>query len=88
MEFVASLLDSKLFTGAMMIAMNFGTRHVVAELTPVQERFMASLVVRRFVLFAIFYVAVRDLMASLALTFFFTVLMSTLLNESSSFSLL
>ena len=82
------MFDSKLLVGIMMIAMNVGSRHVVAELTPAQEKAMASTVAKRFVLFAIFYVAVRDLACAAALTCIFTICISTLFNENSKFFLL
>jgi hypothetical protein len=84
---MALLLDGKLLTGLLMIAMNLGTRHVVSELTPMQDRAMGSLVARRFVLFAIFYVAVRDVLCALSLTCLFTLCVGTLFNERSRFCL-
>ena len=83
-----ALVDSKLFTGALIIAMNLSTRHVVSELTPMQDKLMASLIARRIALFAMFYVAIRDVMASLTLTFFFSVFFCTLLNEKSPYCIL
>ena len=80
-------MDSKLLTGAMMILMNVGTRHVVSELTPAQDRAMASTLAKRIVLFAIFYVAVRDLMCAVTLTGMFTIFISTLFNENSRYFL-
>lgn len=81
------MLDPKLVTGLFMMAMNLGTRHVVAEITPLQERVLASLVVRRVVLFAIFYIAVRDVLCALCLTCVYVILMSMLFNERSRFFL-
>lgn len=78
---------TKLLQGVLMIAMNFGTKHVVSELTPWQEQLMATAVAKRIVLFAIFFTATRDFICSLALTGMFTLAMSTLLNERSQFYL-
>ena len=79
--------DNKLLLGVMMIAMNMGTRHVVGDMTPLQDRAMATDVAKRFVLFAIFYMAVRDILCALALTCVFTLVISTLMNEKSRYYL-
>ena len=77
----------KLWQGLLMIAMNFGTKHVVAELTPLQERIMASEIVKRIVVFGIFFSATRDVLCSMSLTGMYTLIMSTLMNETSKFFL-
>lgn len=81
------MLDQRVLVGAMMFAMNVGTRHVIEELTPMQHRVMASTVAKRFVLFAIFYMAVRDLTCAFVLTGVFSLGLSTLFNESSKYFL-
>ena len=81
------LLDSKLFSGMLMILMNMGSKHIMAELTPVQDKMLASIAVKRIVLFAIFFMATRDFVCSLALTIICTVFLSFLLNEHSAYYL-
>ena len=80
-------MDSKILLGAMMFAMNVGTRHVIEELTPLQHRAMSTTVAKRFVLFAIFYMAVRDVICALVLTGVSSLALATLLNESSKYYL-
>lgn len=80
-------MDQKLLVGAMMFAMNVGTRHVVEELTPLQHKVMATTIAKRFVMFAIFYMAVRDIVCAFVLTGVFSLGLSTLFNESSDYYL-
>jgi Na+/phosphate symporter len=77
----------KLISGFLSITINFGARHVLSDLTPMQNMILGTNVGKAFVAFAIFYTTVRDFVCALALTGLFLILFKILLNETSELCL-
>ena len=68
-----------------MLSMNVGSRFVMQDISQMQERALASPVAKRIVLFCMVFVATRDIIMSLIITFVLVFLMQHLLNENSPF---
>lgn len=83
-----SILDafntSKIAWGLGTIAMQFGARYVVADLTEMQNRVLASAVAKRIVLCGMIFVATRDIMLSIILTVAIQIVLRWFFNERSS----
>jgi hypothetical protein len=84
---VYSLNTNPYFIGIMMLLLNIGGRFIPMEISKSQERFLQSVWVRRFVLFTVFFIATRNVIAAIVLTMIVLLFMSFLLNENSSFYL-
>ena len=84
---VYSLNTNPYFIGMMMLLLNIGGRFIPMEISKSQERFLQSVWVRRFVLFTVFFIATRNVIAAIVLTIIVLLFMSFLLNENSSFYL-
>jgi hypothetical protein len=82
------LNSNRVFIGVTMMIMNIGSRYVIADLTEVHQKIMSSPLFKQIILFCMFFVATRDIMTSLILTFAFVVIMHGLLNEKRKFNLL
>lgn len=80
--------NSKFFLGLTMILFNFGSKYVVADFSKSHEAFLRSTIVRRLSIFAMFFVATKDLKLSLMMTAAFVVLALGLFNDKSSMSVL
>lgn len=80
--------NSKFFLGLTMILFNFGSKYVVADFSKSHEAFLRSTIVRRLSIFAMFFVATKDLQLSLMMTAAFVVLALGLFNDKSSMSVL
>ena len=89
---IAGLLESvngsQLLVGILMIFMNIGSRFITIELSNTQKEFFNNSVLRQVLIFAIAFVATRNVVLSLALTAIFTILVDGLLNEKSPISML
>jgi hypothetical protein len=59
---------NKLFIGIMMIVMNIGSRHLMDEFSASPEEYSRNLVLRRIAIFALCFVATRDIVTALLLT--------------------
>ena len=86
--FLDYLNQNRVLTGVAMILMNIGSRFVASDLTQLQESMLASKVVKRIILFCMFFVGTRDILISIILTFAFTVFLQVLINEGSKYNLL
>lgn len=82
------LASNKIFLGVTLIIMNMGSRFVIGDVTKVHEKLLSNEVVKKIVVFCIFFVTTRDIMISIILTFAFIVVLDGLMNEKSRFNLL
>lgn len=82
------LNNSKYFSGLIMILMNLGSKYVSLELSEEQEEFLSRKLIRRLLVFAIFFVATRDVLVSIILTGIFILFIGSLLNDNSKFCLI
>jgi len=71
-----------------MILMNLGSKYVSMELSEVQEEFLSRKLIRRILVFAIFFMATRDVLVSIILTGIFILFIGSLLNDNSKFCLI
>ena len=83
-----SLNQSKFFAGIIMLILNIGSRFITVEFSESQEAYLRNSVGRQLLIFAITFMATRDLITSLILTGIFSVLADHLFNENSNYCLL
>tara|TARA_B100001094_G_scaffold304554_1_gene333625 strand:- start:2844 stop:3122 length:279 start_codon:yes stop_codon:yes gene_type:complete len=74
-------MDNKYLLGIIMILINIGARFIVEDLSPEQKKLVNNHITRKIIVFLIFYIATKDLIASLTLTLIYILFMSDLLNE-------
>jgi hypothetical protein len=60
--------NNKFFIGVMMILLNIGSRHLVDEFSGSQEEYSRNLLLRRIAIFAVCFIATRDVVHSTLLT--------------------
>jgi len=72
------LTSNKYFLGVIMIIINIGSRFIIEELTPEQKKWINRTHIRRVFIFCIFFMATRDLIASITLTLIFILFISEL----------
>ena len=83
-----SLNNSKFFAGLMILIVNIGSRYVTIRISKSQEEYIKSKLVREILIFAIIWMATRDLFISMAMTAVFIILADYLFNENSNLCLL
>jgi hypothetical protein len=75
------------FIGLMMLLLNLGGRFLALEISKDQEKFLSQPMVRRFFLFAVLFVATRNIVIAAALAFVVILLLGYLFNENSTLCL-
>jgi hypothetical protein len=88
MDILFHINNNKFLTGLAMIAMNFGSRYVIGDISKFQDEFLKSNVAKKFVLLCIFFVATRDIMVAVMLTFAFYFVIHGLFNENKQYNVL
>jgi len=81
--FMTSLNSNPYFIGIMMLLLNIGGRFLSLEVSKGQEKFLSEPYVRRFLLFAVLFVATRNVLVAAGLTIIVVILLGYLLNENS-----
>ena len=84
----SSVNNSKFFAGIMMLLVNIGSRYVTLKFSKSQEEYIKSKIAREFLIFAIIWMATRDLFTSIVMTASFIILADYLFNENSQFCVL
>ena len=85
---VNSLNQNAYFSGIMMILLNIGSKYVVMEISDTQEQFLSNIIVRRLLVFTVFFTATRDIYTSFILSAIFIIFVSGLFNEKSKYCIL
>lgn len=78
-----TLATNKIFIGVAMIIMNLGSRFLITDINPEHEKIMKSALFKKIIMFCLVFIATRDIMTAIILTFAFSVVMGGLLNKSS-----
>tara|TARA_B110000285_G_C15137659_1_gene628291 strand:- start:1755 stop:2210 length:456 start_codon:yes stop_codon:yes gene_type:complete len=85
---VASINQSKFFAGIIMLILNIGSKFITVEFSESQEVYLRNAMGRQLLIFAVCFIATKDLIIALALTAVFTVLADYLFNENSKYCML
>ena len=73
--------ENKYLLGIIMILINLGARFIVDDLTPNQKKLINNHITRKIIVFLIFYMATKDILASITLTVIYILFTSDLLTE-------
>ncbi len=84
---MTSINTNPYFIGIMMLLLNLGGRFLSLEISKEQEKFLSQPMVRRFFLFAVLFVATRNIVIAAALAFVVILIIGYLFNENSSLCL-
>lgn len=86
--FLQELGGNKMFVGLTMILMQLGSRHVLLDISAGQQNLMRKELVKKVVVFCMFFVPTRDIMTASMLTFAFFFITDNVLNEKKSYSII
>lgn len=73
--------ENKYLLGLIMIIINIGSRFIIEDLTDYQKKLINNHITRKIIIFLIFYITTRDILASITFTVIYILFMSDLLNE-------
>lgn len=68
LKYLEILNTNKFFIGVMMILLNIGSRHLLDEFSEKPDEYARNLLLRRIAIFAVCFIATRDVIVSTALT--------------------
>jgi len=84
---ISSVNTNPYFIGLMMLLLNLGGRFLALEVSKDQEKFLSQPMVRRFFLFAVLFVATRNIIVAGGLAIIVILLLGYLFNENSDLCL-
>jgi len=74
--------ENKYFLGIIMIIINIGARFIIEELSPNQKKYINTKLFRRIIIFCAFFMATRDILASITLTIIFILFIGDLFSNN------
>jgi hypothetical protein len=85
---IDSINSSRLFAGIMMLLLNVGSRFVIEDISKTQQEWFSNQLMRRIVIFAICFMATKDIVTSVILTGGFIIFTQGILAEDNPLSVL
>jgi hypothetical protein len=82
------VVNSKFVAGITMLIVNLGSKYLAQELSDNQEEWLNNIIIRRFIVFTVVFMATKDIFVSLVLTGVFIILVSGLFNEQSKYCIM
>lgn len=79
------LNNNKILWGVTMLMLNFGSRFVVADLGKFHEYILTNNIVKKLIVFSMFFVATRDIITAFLLTLIYIFVIDGLLHEKRKF---
>ena len=79
---------NKIMAGIFMIIADIGIKHLELDFTEKQLQFVKSVYFRRLTIFVVFWLATKDILRSLLLSFIYVILINYILNENSKYYIL
>ena len=76
------------FVGITMVILNIGSRYVIQDLSKVQNKILSSWIFKKISLFAMFFVATKNVIISFLLMTGYVLLINVLFNDKSQFCVL
>jgi hypothetical protein len=80
---LSELGTNKIAIGICLFTLNIAARNIYLDLSAQQAKLLENDLVKRFILFSLFFVGTRDAIAALTLTLIVSVLVFGLLHEDS-----
>jgi hypothetical protein len=84
-DHVLFLNSSRFFAGVVMILLNIGSKFISVQFSKSTEEYLKFAITKQILVFAMAWMATRDIYTSLVLTAVFVVLSEFLFNEESTF---
>ena len=84
---ISTINTNPYLIGLMMLTLNLGGRFLSMEVSKDQEKFMSHPIVRRFFLFAVLFVATRNIVIAIGLSVIVILFIGYLFNENSDLCL-
>ena len=81
--YLDALNNNKFFIGVMMILLNIGSRHLVDEFSGSEEEYKRNIVLRRIAVFAVCFIATRDIVHATLLTSGYIIIASGISRRSA-----
>lgn len=83
LKYLEVLNQNKFFIGIMMILLNIGSRHLVDEFSTDPNEYARNIFLRRLAVFAVCFIATRDIVTSTLLTAGYIIIASGISRKSS-----
>lgn len=86
MNYIMALNNNKILWGLTMLMLNLGSRYVVADISKLQEKILMNEIVKKFIIFSMFFVATRDILTSFLLCVLYIIIIDGIFHENRKYT--
>jgi hypothetical protein len=79
------LNNSKILAGISIVLMNIGSRYIISDLGVIHNKILSSEIFKKIIIFAMFFVATRDILIAFMLSISYVVIIDGILHEKRKF---
>lgn len=87
-QIVNILNNSKWMGGITMLLLNVGSKYVLADLGKFHEEILTNHIIKKFIIFSMFFVATRDIIYAFCLTILYVIIIDGILHEKRKFCII
>lgn len=87
-QLVNVLNNSKWMGGITMLLFNIGSKYVLADLGKFHEEILTNQVIKKFIIFSMFFAATRDIIYAFFLTIMYVIIIDGILHEKRKFCII
>ncbi len=81
-----TLNNNRILWGITMLMLNLGSRYVVADISKLQEKILMNEIVKKLIIFSMFFVATRDILTSFLLCVLYIIIIDGIFHENRKYS--
>jgi len=85
LELLSIANNNRIIWGLTMLLMNLGARYISADLGKSHEKILKSQIVKKLIVFSLFFVATRDVLTAFLMAILYIVIVDGILHEDSKF---
>jgi ABC-type multidrug transport system fused ATPase/permease subunit len=77
--------NSKILAGISIVLMNIGSRYIISDLGIIHNKILSSEIFKKIIIFAMFFVATRDILIAFMLAISYVIIVDGILHEKRKF---
>jgi hypothetical protein len=77
--------NSKVLAGIAIVLMNIGSRYIISDLGIIHNKILSSEIFKKLIIFAMFFVATRDILTAFMLSISYIIIVDGILHEKRKY---
>jgi hypothetical protein len=84
-QHIMNINNSKVLAGIAIVLMNIGSRYIISDLGIIHNKILSSEIFKKLIIFAMFFVATRDILTAFMLSISYIIIVDGILHEKRKY---